>query len=83
MQQLNPIIENNLKAEMKQLEEEKPYVLIVDYNNCKFISLLPDNGFGEIIDPTWTVYHIRLQQQIPVEPIIQKDDNSNNPHNGS
>lgn len=70
LEKVNPVVEENIKTKMKQLEEGKPFVLVVDYKNCKFISLLPDNGFGEIIDPNWIVYHITVYPEIKRDPII-------------
>lgn len=74
LEKVNPVIEQNLNSQMKQLEEGKPFVLVVDYKNCKVISLLPDNGFGEIIDPNWVVYHITVYPEIKRDPVITGDE---------
>lgn len=77
-QSLNPEIEKRLNEEMKGLEKGTPYTLTVDYEACKFISLLPDRGTGEISKSSWTIYHILLTQLIHLEPVIKKDVNTVN-----
>lgn len=79
---LDPLITMHLKAEMGKIKEGTPYLLAVDYENCKFISLLPDKGTGGISSAGQTIYRITLYQDITSHPdfpgtsIINKDENT-------
>lgn len=81
---LDPEISTHLKAEMKKIKEGTPYLLAVDYENCKFISLLPDKGTGGIASANHTIYRIMLYQDItshsdfPSAITMKKDENSAN-----
>ncbi len=77
-QTLNPEIEKQIKEVMKDLDKGTPYILTVDYDACKFISLVPDHGTGEISHKSWTIYHILLTQEIRLEPVIKKEENTGN-----
>lgn len=61
---LEPEIQKQLKLTMKKITEESPYILTVDYESCKFISLLPDKGTGAIGHPNFTTYYIKLYEEI-------------------
>ena len=65
---LDSEISQHLRTEMKRIKEGTAYTLAVDYEACKFISLLPDKGSGEISSKNWTVYHITLYQDIISHP---------------
>lgn len=61
---INPEIDNGIRVEMKKIKKETPYTLIVDYNECKFISLFPDKENDLLISPKWTIYKINLYPEI-------------------
>ena len=68
---LDPEIERQLKLTMKKITNESPYILTVDYEECKFISLLPDKGTGAIGHPNFTTYYIKLYEEIKRDPVIK------------
>lgn len=79
---LDPLIAMHLKTEMGKIKEGTAYLLAVDYENCKFISLLPDKGTGSISSSGHTIYRITLYQDITLHPdfpataIMKKDESS-------
>lgn len=71
---LNPIIEENIRKEMRNVRVDEPYSLGLDLDACKFIFLA--KGHGPLLTPPNTsVFLIR------VYPDITTDDNF--PGNGS
>lgn len=68
---LDPEIERQLKLTMKKITNESPYILTVDYEECKFISLVPDKGTGAIGHPNFTTYYIKLYEEIKRDPVIK------------
>ncbi len=72
-QRLQPEIDKQLRAEMKKISEGTPYLLTVDYEDCKFVSLVPDRGSGAIGDKNATLYRITLYQEIEREPVVKPD----------
>ena len=75
---LNPKIDSLFRKEMKTITEGTPYVLVVDfdYKECEIVAFRPDKGTGSIIKPGQTIFHIMLQPEIKLEPIIKPDDPS-------
>ena len=82
VQKINPKLDSCIKVEMRKIKTEKQYILAVDYIDCKFISLFPDEGSELFKSPKWTIYHITLYPDITLHPnfpsstIIKKDENS-------
>lgn len=65
LEEINLQRDSRIKAEMKNLKSEKPYVLVVSFKECRFVSLFPKAETGKWkdgiwLDPDWTVFHITL-----------------------
>ena len=49
MEKLNPILEDALKKEMKKITEETAYILTINYDECIFLKLYPDNRHKDLV----------------------------------
>lgn len=67
VQKINPELDKNIRVAMRKIKIETPYILLVDYNNCEFISLYPDEGQDLLTSPKWTIYRIKLYPDITLQ----------------
>lgn len=72
MEKINPVLDDMFRKEMKRIKEETPYVLLMDWDDCKFISMKldkdNDDKYGSYNSPSITTYHIKLYPDITVHP---------------
>lgn len=77
VEKMNLILEDSIKNEMRKVSVETPYILAIDWNSCKFISLRKDNDkdnkYGSYEDNRTTYYRINLYPIITTEPVIKPD----------